>query len=351
MALCGHSLVKRYFSVRLAPISKILPRQKLLLRCYSVATVTRNNARNPPTTYLGPEVAPIKPCVTLCTVLTSQRPSRLWRVPIARRPPFHTRNFSTSSRNMVGTKIDGTAIAKKIRERLHADIKQTQKVNPRFKPSLKILQVGERPDSSTYVRMKLKAAEEADIACEFVHLPSSITEPELLQQIARFNNDPTVHGILVQLPLPDHLSEHTITSAVLDEKDVDGFGATNIGELAKRGGKPFFVPCTPQGVMVLLKEAGVELKGKDAVVLGRSDIVGSPVSYLLKKADATVTVCHSKTVNLPEMIKSADILVSAIGKAQFVKGEWLKPGAIVVDVGINYVPDATKKSGQRLVGD
>ena len=252
---------------------------------------------------------------------------------------------------MVGTKIDGTAVAKKIRERLHAEIKQTQRINPRFKPSLKILQVGERPDSSTYVRMKLKAAEEADIACELVHLPSSITEPELLQQITRFNNDPAVHGILVQLPLPDHLSEHAITSAVLDEKDVDGFGATNIGELAKRGGKPFFVPCTPQGVMVLLKEAGVELKGKDAVVLGRSDIVGSPVSYLLKNADATVTVCHSRTQNLPEIVRGADVVIVAIGKPGFVKGDWLKPGAVVIDVGTNYIPDPSKKSGQRLVGD
>jgi methylenetetrahydrofolate dehydrogenase (NADP+)/methenyltetrahydrofolate cyclohydrolase/formyltetrahydrofolate synthetase len=252
---------------------------------------------------------------------------------------------------MVGTKIDGTAIAKKIRERLHAEIKQTQRINPRFKPGLKILQIGERPDSSTYVRMKLKAAEEADIACELVHLPSSITEPELLQQITRFNNDPAVHGILVQLPLPDHLSEHAITSAVLDEKDVDGFGATNIGELAKRGGKPFFVPCTPQGVMVLLKEAGVELKGKDAVVLGRSDIVGSPVSYLLKNADATVTVCHSRTQNLPEIVRGADVVIAAIGNPGFVKGDWLKPGAVVVDVGTNYIPDPSKKSGQRLVGD
>ena len=252
---------------------------------------------------------------------------------------------------MLGKKIDGTAIAKKIRERLHAEIEQTQRTNPRFKPSLKILQIGDRPDSSTYVRMKLKAAEEADIACELVHLPSSITEPELLQQITRFNNDPSVHGILVQLPLPDHLSEHTITSAVLDEKDVDGFGATNIGELAKRGGKPFFLPCTPKGVMVLLKEAGVELSGKNAVVLGRSDIVGSPVSYLLKNADATVTVCHSRTQNLPDVVKRADVVIAAIGKPDFVKGDWLKPGAVVIDVGTNYLPDSSKKSGQRLVGD
>lgn len=252
---------------------------------------------------------------------------------------------------MTGQKIDGTAIAKSIREKLHTQIQERQKNNPRFKPCLKIIQVGDRPDSSTYVRMKLKAAEEASIDCELIHLPESITEPELLQKIHEFNNNAAVHGILVQLPIPKHLSEHTITSAVLDEKDVDGFGATNIGELAKRGGKPFFIPCTPKGVMVLLKEAGIDAKGKTAVVLGRSDIVGSPVSFLLKNADATVTVCHSKTANLPEIVKQADIVVAAIGKAQFVKGDWLKPGAVVIDVGTNFIPDDTKKSGQRLVGD
>lgn len=252
---------------------------------------------------------------------------------------------------MGAIKIDGKVIAQKIRERLAAEIAQKQKANPRYQPCLKIIQVGDRPDSTTYVRMKLKAAQEAGIDCALIHLPSSISEPELLQQITEFNNDPSVHGILIQLPIPKHLSEHTITSAVLDEKDVDGFGATNIGELAKRGGKPFFVPCTPKGVMVLLQESGVEVKGKTAVVLGRSDIVGSPVSYLLKNADATVTVCHSKTKNLPDVVREADILVAAIGQPGFVKGDWLKPGAVVIDVGTNYIPDTTKASGQRLVGD
>lgn len=261
------------------------------------------------------------------------------------------RLFSGSSRTMVAANIDGTAIAKSIRERINADIKKTQETNPRYKPSLKIIQVGERSDSSTYVRMKLKAAEEANILCELVQFPESITEPELLQQITRFNNDPTVHGILVQLPIPKHISEHTITSAVAGEKDVDGFGISNIGELSKRGGHPLFTPCTPKGVMVLLEESGVDLKGKTAVVLGRSDIVGSPVSSLLKNADATVTVCHSRTQNLREEIKRADVLVAAIGKPQFVKGDWLKPGAVVIDVGTNYIPDDSKKSGQKLVGD
>ena len=261
---------------------------------------------------------------------------------------------------MTATRIDGNAIAKAIREKIHAEIKEKQTSNPRYKPSLTIVQVGDRSDSSTYVRMKLKAAEEANIICNLVHYPEDITEAELLQDITeaellqnitRFNNDPSIHGILVQLPVPKHISEHAITSAVADEKDVDGFGVSNIGELAKRGGKPMFTPCTPKGVMVLLQESGVELRGKNAVVLGRSDIVGSPVSYLLKNADATVTVCHSRTEGLQDYVKRADIVVAAIGKPNFVKGDWLKPGAVVIDVGTNYLPDDTKKSGQRLVGD
>ena len=252
---------------------------------------------------------------------------------------------------MTATKIDGTAIAKRIRERINAEIKKTQETNPRYQPALTIVQVGGRSDSSTYVRMKFKAAEEANIICDLVHYPESITELELLQHITRFNNDPSIHGILVQLPVPKHISEHAVTSAVADEKDVDGFGINNIGELAKRGGYPLFTPCTPKGVMVLLKESGVELKGKNAVVLGRSDIVGSPVSYLLKNADATVTVCHSRTQGLEDYVKRADIVIAAIGKPNFVKGEWLKPGAVVIDVGTNYIDDDSKKSGKRLIGD
>ncbi|KAG9244498.1 C-1-tetrahydrofolate synthase-like protein [Calycina marina] len=263
-----------------------------------------------------------------------------------------TKSFSTSiPAAMLATKIDGTAIAKSIREKLQTQIAETQKCNPRYKPSLKIIQVGGRSDSTTYVRMKLKAAQEASIDCELLQFPEEITECELLDQIHRLNYDPSVHGILVQLPVPKHISEYNITSAVADEKDVDGFGTRNIGELAKRGGHPLFTPCTPKGVMVLLEESGVVLKGKNAVVLGRSDIVGSPVSYLLKNANATVTVCHSQTVGLADFVKGADVVVAAIGKANFVNGEWLKPGAVVIDVGTNYVSDDTKKSGQRLVGD
>lgn len=174
---------------------------------------------------------------------------------------------------------------------------------------------------------------------------------KLLSEIDALNNDPSVHGVLVQLPVPKHISEIAVTNAVSPEKDVDGFGPLNAGELAKRGGSPLFVPCTPKGVMVLLENAGVELSGKRVVVLGRSDIVGSPVASLLRNADATVTVCHSRTKNLETYLKDADVIVSAIGKAQFVKGEWIKPGAVVIDVGTNYIPDSSRKSGQRLVGD
>ncbi|KAK0707549.1 formate--tetrahydrofolate ligase-domain-containing protein [Lasiosphaeris hirsuta] len=288
---------------------------------------------------------------------------------------------------MVATKIDGTATARKIREGLRIEIAQLKETNPRFHPSLKIVQVGDRSDSchsrsrsretaavamavfagqipghgpcadtkplslATYVRMKLKAAEECGIDCELIKFDESATEAELIARVQRLNNDPSVHGILVQLPLPDHVSEYAVTSVVASEKDVDGFGTSNIGELAKRGGHPAFVPCTPKGVMVLLKEAGVTLSGKNAVVVGRSDIVGSPVSYLLKNADATVTVCHSKTTGLEHYLKDADVVVVAIGRPEFIKGEWLKEGAVVIDVGTNYIPDATKKSGSRLVGD
>lgn len=252
---------------------------------------------------------------------------------------------------MTAEKIDGAAIAGKIRAQIGLDIEKSQESNPRYKPSLTIVQVGDRPDSSTYIRMKLKAAQEANIICNIAHYPENISEAELLQNITQFNHDPSIHGILVQLPLPEHISEQAVTSLLAPEKDVDGFGSSNIGELTKKRGNPLFVPCTPKGVMVLLSEAGVDLKGKNAVVLGRSDIVGNPVSSLLRNADATVTVCHSKTSNLQEQVKNADIVVAAIGKANFVKGEWLKPGAVVIDVGTNYISDSTKKSGQRLVGD
>ncbi|BFZ57486.1 tetrahydrofolate synthase [Savitreella phatthalungensis] len=252
---------------------------------------------------------------------------------------------------MAAQKIDGNAIAKDIRNDINKQISEQQARNPTFKPSLAIIQVGERSDSTSYVSMKAKAAAEANIVFDHVKLPEDISQAALLSKINELNNDVSVHGILVQLPIPGHLDEHAITGAVSPLKDVDGFGAGNIGELAKKGGKPLFIPCTPRGVMVLLEKVGVDVRGKNAVVLGRSDIVGAPVSYLLRNADATVTVCHSKTQNLEEVVRNADIVIAAIGRAEFVKGSWIKEGAVVIDVGVNFIDDSSKKSGQRLVGD
>lgn len=249
--------------------------------------------------------------------------------------------------------IDGKAIALQLRQKIHLEIEQIQGKHADFKPNLTIIQVGLRPDSSTYVKMKLKAAEEAAIDCHLISLPEDVTEFELLSEIARLNADIDVDGILVQLPIPAHLDETKVTNAVVADKDVDGFGPHNVGELSKKGGNPLFLPCTPKGIMQLLEAAEVEVAGKNAVVLGRSDIVGRPVANLLTKANANVTVLHSKTPEeaLKGYLSAADIVVVAIGVANFVKGEWLKKGSVVIDVGANFVEDSTRKSGSRMVGD
>ncbi|THH31151.1 hypothetical protein EUX98_g3053 [Antrodiella citrinella] len=232
--------------------------------------------------------------------------------------------------------IDGTALAKSVRD------------------ELVIIQAGARPDSVVYVRMKAKAAEEVGIRFKHINLPEEATVEEVVEVVQKLNNDSSVSGVLVQLPLGPHVGaegERTVTEAVSPEKDVDGFHAYNIGHLSSKASQPLFVPCTPAGVIKLLESTGVQIAGSSAVVLGRSDIVGSPVAALLRSKDATVTQCHSRTRNIEEIVKTADILVSAIGKPSFVQGSWIKPGAVVIDVGTNYIPDATKKSGQRLVGD
>ncbi|TFK54874.1 FTHFS-domain-containing protein [Heliocybe sulcata] len=250
--------------------------------------------------------------------------------------------------------IDGTAIAKSIRDAVAQRLKTKQDQYPRFQPQLAIIQAGARPDSSVYVRMKAKAAEEVGIKFKHVTLPAEAEVDEVVRLVKQLNDDATVSGILVQLPLGEHvgaLGERMVTEAVSPEKDVDGFHAYNIGHLSSRAADPLFTPCTPAGVVRLLESTGVPIAGANAVVLGRSDIVGSPVAAMLRSKDATVTQCHSRTKNLDQIIKGADILVAAIGRAQYVQGEWIKPGAVVIDVGTNYIPDATKKSGQRLVGD
>lgn len=250
--------------------------------------------------------------------------------------------------------IDGNVVAKGVREDIAKKIKSIKSQYPRFQPQLTIVQAGERPDSSVYVRMKAKAAEEIGIRFSHVKLLETATVEEVVRTVEGLNNDESVSGILVQLPLGPHVTpeqERTVTEAVSPEKDVDGFHAYNIGHLSSKASSPLFSPCTPTGVIRLIDSTGVAIAGAHVVVLGRSDIVGSPVAAMLRKRDATVTQCHSRTKNLPGLIKAADILVSAIGKPEFVKGDWIKPGAVVIDVGTNYIPDAGKKTGQRLVGD
>ncbi|GBE82083.1 C-1-tetrahydrofolate synthase [Sparassis latifolia] len=250
--------------------------------------------------------------------------------------------------------IDGTAIAKSIRDDVSQRIKSLQSQHPRFHPQLAIVQAGARPDSSVYVRMKAKAAEEVGIKFKHIPLSAEADVDDVVDVVKQLNDDITVSGILVQLPLGGHVGpegERTVTEAVSPEKDVDGFHAYNIGHLSSRASEPLFTPCTPAGVVRLLESTGVPIAGSRAVVLGRSDIVGSPVAAILRNRDATVTQCHSRTKNLPEIVKEGDIVISAIGQPEFVQGSWLKPGAVVIDVGTNYIPDATKKSGRRLVGD
>lgn len=245
-----------------------------------------------------------------------------------------------------GEIIDGKAIAATIREEIKSEV-STMKT----KPGLAVVIVGERKDSQTYVRMKRKACEEVGIESFHAEIPETATEKEVLDVVKKFNADARVHGILVQLPLPKHMDEEKILAAISIEKDVDGFHPENIGKLAMKGHEPLFVPCTPKGCVELLKRSGVDPSGKNAVVVGRSNIVGMPAAMLLMGANATVTVVHSKTQNPKKICREADIIVAACGSAEMVKRDWVKPGAVVIDVGTNGVEDKTKKSGYRLVGD
>ena len=211
--------------------------------------------------------------------------------------------------------------------------------------------VGDRPDSASYVASKQKACRELGMVSFHHQLPGDATQEQVESLVTSLNGDPQVHGILVQLPMPGHIDEERVLRLINIEKDVDGFSPLNIGRLAQKGREPLFVPCTPNGCIYLLEQAGVTIEGAHAVVLGRSNIVGMPAALLLISRNATVTVCHSRTHDLPGIVRQADILIAAIGKPGMVRGDWIKPGAAVIDVGINSIPDATKKSGHRLVGD
>ena len=222
-------------------------------------------------------------------------------------------------------------------------------------PGLAVVLVGDRVDSATYVRMKKRACGELGIADLGVCLPATADTAAVVAAVAALNADARVHGILVQLPLPAGVDEAAVLAAVSAAKDADGLHPANVGAAVLRGkgggGGGGAVACTPLGCLELLRRAGLPIAGKHAVVLGRSNIVGLPVAHLLLQADATVTIAHSKTAALPALVRTADILVAAIGRPLFVQGDWIKPGAVVIDVGINAVPDATKPSGSRLVGD
>ncbi len=256
--------------------------------------------------------------------------------------------------------IDGKAIAEAIRNEVKAE---TEKMRAQGQvPGLATVLVGERPDSVSYVKAKQQTCAEVGIQSYPVDLPASISQADLLVEIKKLADAPRIHGILVQLPLPDHINEETILSAVPLEKDIDGFHPVNIGRLGMKNREPLFAPCTPSGIIELLDRTGTKIEGSHAVVLGRSNIVGLPVSLLLLGRNATVTVCHSRTQNIPSIVHQADILVAAIGKARFVKADWLKPGVVVIDVGVNSVPvlnpdgtpalnEKTGKPRTKLVGD
>lgn len=246
--------------------------------------------------------------------------------------------------------IDGKAVAASVQARVR-DEAATLKAKHGITPGLATILVGENPASVTYVSSKQKMTQELGMYSVGAHPPAEISQEDLLKIVRGYAQDPKIHGILVQLPLPPHIDQETVLSAIPIEKDVDGFHPINVGRLAMKNREPLFVPCTPSGCIVLIDSVGAKIEGARAVVLGRSNIVGLPAAFLLIHRNATVTICHSRTQNLPDVVRQADIVVAAIGKPQFVKGDWIKPGATVIDVGINSIPDATKKSGKRLVGD
>ncbi|QYJ07572.1 bifunctional methylenetetrahydrofolate dehydrogenase/methenyltetrahydrofolate cyclohydrolase FolD [Qipengyuania flava] len=244
--------------------------------------------------------------------------------------------------------IDGKGFAARLRERVGEHAAAFASAAGR-KAGLAVVLVGEDPASQVYVRSKHKATVAANMESFEHRLPADTTEADLLALVEQLNADPAVDGILVQLPLPDHLDEQAVIAAISPDKDVDGFHVTNAGRLAV--GQSGFVPCTPLGCMMLLTDRLGDLSGLEAVVIGRSNIVGKPMAQLLLDANATVTIAHSRTKDLPGVVKRADIVVAAVGRAEMVKAEWLKDGATVIDVGINRLPPEPGADKGRLVGD
>ncbi|XP_030626415.1 C-1-tetrahydrofolate synthase, cytoplasmic [Chanos chanos] len=257
------------------------------------------------------------------------------------------------SRRTIATVVSGNKTSQQVRERLKKDVAEMRRQFPAFRPGLVVLQVGDRDDSNLYISMKLKAAAEIGINANHIRLPKTATEDEVLRSIVGINENPCVHGLIVQLPLDsiNPIDTEKVTNAVAPEKDVDGLTSINAGKLSRGDLGDCFIPCTPNGCMELISQTGVSVSGKNAVVIGRSKIVGAPMHDLLLWNHATVTTCHSKTPDLATQVGRADILVVGAGKAEMVKGEWVKEGAVVIDCGINHIPDSSKPGGKRVVGD
>jgi methylenetetrahydrofolate dehydrogenase (NADP+)/methenyltetrahydrofolate cyclohydrolase len=238
--------------------------------------------------------------------------------------------------------IDGKAIAAKLRQEIKAEVEQLQKEH-NITPGLAVILVGNNPASCLYVRNKIKACKVAGINLFEFYPDDNISEAALLKQIDLLNKDPNVHGILVQLPLPDHINSTNIINAIDPIKDVDGFTATNLGKLVTA--QDCFIPCTPQGCLILIKSVVEDIEGMNALIVGRSNIVGKPMLHVLLQQNCTVTIAHSYTKNLKDLCQKADILVAATGQEHLIKGDWIKPGAIIIDVGINYTKDG------KITGD
>ncbi|XP_051908781.1 C-1-tetrahydrofolate synthase, cytoplasmic-like [Hippocampus zosterae] len=254
-------------------------------------------------------------------------------------------------RRSIATIISGNQTSKLVRERLKKEVDE-MKVT-KVVPSLLVLQVGNREDSNLYISSKMKAAAEVGIEAKHVRLPNTVTQDEVLRAIAAVNEDASVHGLIVQLPLDsvNRMDVEMVTNAVSPLKDVDGLSCINAGKLSRGDLNSCFIPCTPNGCMELIGQTGVSVAGKHAVVIGRSKIVGAPMHDLLLWNHATVTTCHSKTRDIATQVGRADIVVVGAGRAEMVRGDWLKEGCVLIDCGINYVSDASKPSGKRVVGD
>ncbi len=248
--------------------------------------------------------------------------------------------------------LDGKQLSIQLQEEIAAAVEQFKKEGKKT-PHLAAVLVGDNPASQTYVNSKIKACKTVGFKSTLLRFNSNVAESELISAVQTLNNDDDVDGILVQLPLPEHVNEEKITDSISPLKDVDGFHPVNIGRMVK--GLPAHLPATPYGILLLLERFKIETRGKNCVVVGRSNIVGTPVSILLSRntnpGNCTVTLAHSKTLNLPEICRQADLLIAAIGRPDFIKADWVKEGAVVIDVGINRVEDSSRKSGFRLKGD